>query len=77
MVFGGKKFEFAPQTLSNLLAFDTSSSRQLLNSLDSSEGNGSTDNTSWCKMSQLKSSTNARAGGEKVLEGLDFTHKTV
>ncbi|KAL3674721.1 hypothetical protein V7S43_000655 [Phytophthora oleae] len=66
MVFGGKKFDFAPQSTSNLRVFDTTETRQLLNPLcsgGSSEGMGSTP---WCKLSQLQTLSVPRATGEKV-----------
>ncbi|POM77123.1 DNA polymerase zeta catalytic subunit, partial [Phytophthora palmivora] len=55
MVFGGKKFNFTPQNTSNLPVFDTTSTRQLLNQLDSGGSCGNMTNPPWCKLSQLKS----------------------
>ncbi|KAL4099442.1 hypothetical protein PRIC1_007247 [Phytophthora ramorum] len=62
MVFGGKKFDFALQNTSNLPTFDTITARRLLNSLGSS---GNSD-TSWCKLSHLKTPNARRDRGDKV-----------
>ena len=62
MVFGGKKFDFKPHNASNLLTFDTTATRQLLNPLCSGGTSDSTENVTWYKMSQLKPSSDNHHG---------------
>ncbi|KAG7388922.1 DNA polymerase zeta catalytic subunit [Phytophthora pseudosyringae] len=66
MVFGGKKFDFAPQRTSNLHVFDTTATRQLLNPLCSGGTSDSMNSTPWCKLYQLKIPSVSRGSGEKV-----------
>ncbi|KAG6580342.1 recovery protein 3 isoform 3 [Phytophthora cinnamomi] len=66
MVFGGKKFDFAPQHPSNLLVFDTASTRQLLSTPSSNGSNDDRNCESWCKISQLKAPNVVRGRGDKV-----------
>ncbi|KAK1947415.1 DNA polymerase zeta catalytic subunit [Phytophthora citrophthora] len=66
MVFGGKKFDFAPQSSHNLRVFDTTDTRQLLNPLCSAGSREEVGITPWCKLSQLKTHSIPRATSEKV-----------
>ncbi|KAG2785806.1 DNA polymerase zeta catalytic subunit [Phytophthora cactorum] len=66
MVFGGKKFDFTPQSTSNLPVFDTTATRQLLNPLCSGGSTASMDSTPWCKLSLLKTPSGLHQRGEKV-----------
>ncbi|KAE9047947.1 DNA polymerase zeta catalytic subunit [Phytophthora rubi] len=66
MVFGGKKFDFAPQHPRNLLVFDTTATRQLLNPLSSNSSSGGVSSESWCKLSRLKAPNVSRGRGEKA-----------
>ncbi|EEY64210.1 DNA polymerase zeta catalytic subunit, putative [Phytophthora infestans T30-4] len=66
LIFGGKKFDFTPQTSSNLPVFDTTATRQLLHPLCSSGSSERVDDAPWCKLFQLKTLSNPSGGGEKI-----------
>lgn len=66
MVFGGKKFDFAPHNTTNLSLFDTTATRQLLNPLCSGGSSDSMENAPWCKLSQLKPPNVPRGRSEQV-----------
>ncbi|OWZ17640.1 DNA polymerase zeta catalytic subunit [Phytophthora megakarya] len=66
MIFGGKKFDFIPQNTNNLLAFDTTETRQRLNPLSSGESCDNAKNTPWLRLSQLKTLDIHRTPCDKV-----------
>ncbi|CAI5743529.1 unnamed protein product [Hyaloperonospora brassicae] len=64
MIFGGKKFDFAPHDTSNLSVFDTTATRQMLHPFCSS--GDSARNAPWRKLSHLKTPDDSRGRGGKV-----------